>query len=283
LSTVAGKAHFADPTMLTIASTLFNDSTIKRLFVETEKSPRGKYTVNVTWEGKSEPVTIDDMIPVLGASSEPEAAFGTVGDKNEMWFHLWLKAVAKMVGGYANIFTTDTTAITPYTQQAAEALVPGADAQQVAALAPVLQLNKLARAIVPADQMSDEDLIQGLGTSMVGASVDDIAPKAGAGVTPDLIVNVSQLPTWQTTVHVSDFLVLEVMGIVPEDLVMRVTSISGNETIYEATDGWAQIEMDETDSPYEIVCDSVLEPHLFKECEFDLDYLPENMTLQQIQ
>lgn len=272
----AGKAHYANPLLLTICSQLFNSSRIQRLFVEQSATATGKYTVNAEWEGRSEQVVIDDMIPVLGASSEPEAAFGTVGAKNEMWFHLWLKGIAKMVGGYGKIFGTDTTAISEYTREQANTLVPGADAQQLAALGPVLQLNKMARAIVPRDEVSDEALVTGIGRDLEGAQQTDIAPAAGAAATPDIVNNTTEVSTLQVTVHASDSMWIYVDGIVPDDIAFEVTSLSGQRAVYGQGD---QVDLEETDSPYEIVMTTAMPQSSLKPFDWDLDYISENMTV----
>merc|ERR1712195_30584 len=189
------------------------------------------------------------MIPVLGASSAPLAAFGSVGDANEMWFHLWLKANEAIPGG-------------------------GADAQQVAALAPMLQLQKMANAFLPSD---GGDVLAELSAQFADAKMDDIAPKEGAAVSPDVVESVTALPVFDIELTDDDNVIVSVEGIVPTDAKITITSAMGTvvewQPVIEGND-WTEVNMLVAETPYHIEVTSESNEEDFqalKACHWDVD------------
>ena len=274
----AGKAMYGDAAMLAMVSGFMQHISVENFFTESAVSHSG-YNVTISWEGRNETVLIDDMIPVLGASSEPLAAFGSVGDANEMWFHLWLKALAKVAGGYANIFSADTTAVTPYTQKKANEAIPAgmltggnADAQQVAALAPMLALQKMANAFLP----SDGNVLADLSAEFEGAKMSEIAPKEGAADTPDVVESVTSLPLYEILLTADDYAIISVAGIVPTDIKVTITSNSGSEVVWQPTikDNWVQVDMFFADTPYSIeVTSESSDIQELKACQWDVEFV----------
>ena len=274
----AGKAMYGDAAMLAMVSGFMQHISVESFFTESAVSHSG-YNVTISWEGRVETVLIDDMIPVLGASSEPLAAFGSVGDANEMWFHLWLKALAKVAGGYANIFSADTTAVTPYTQKKANEAIPAgmltggnADAQQVAALAPMLALQKMANAFLP----SDGNVLADLSAEFEGAHISDIAPKEGAADTPDVVESVTTLPVFEIEMTADDHAVIFVDGIIPTDAKVTITSANSEVVWQPAVEGtdFLKVDMFLAESPYNVEVTSESNEDDFqqlKACVWDVD------------
>jgi len=271
----AGKAMYGDAAMLAMVSGIMQNIQVENFFTESAVSHTG-YNVTISWEGREETVLIDDMIPVLGASSQPLAAFGSVGDANEMWFHLWLKALAKVAGGYANIFSADTTAVTPYTQRKANEAIPGggADAQQVAALAPMLQLQKMANAFLPSD---GGDVLAELSAQFADAKMDDIAPKEGAAVSPDVVESVTILPVFDIELTDDDNGIVSVEGIIPTDTKVTITSAMGTEVVWQPViedSPWKEVNMLLAETPYHIEVTSESNEDDFqalKACHWDVE------------
>jgi len=81
---------------------------IQNIFVNRERSPRGKYVVNLYCanEKKFVEIEIDDTIPIYDKSLEegyvPQAAFAQPNG-NELWAILLEKAFAKFCGSYENL------------------------------------------------------------------------------------------------------------------------------------------------------------------------------------
>jgi hypothetical protein len=85
---------------------------LKRIFIERDEE-RGKYTfrlfrVDNKLEGTPVLITIDDHLPV---SEYNTMFYGKCTNKNEFWFPLLEKAVAKMLGGYNKISSSFALAV----------------------------------------------------------------------------------------------------------------------------------------------------------------------------
>lgn len=260
---------FGNPILWTFMSMITNPEQVKSL-IRPGAQP-GQYVVAVAWDGTTSEVTIDDLIPVTGAAFDPKAAFGSLGQQNEMWSHLYIKAMAKKAGSYAAVFALDTDRVSSLVSQLANSIVPGADPETLASFAPALAALEQAKkcGFYNDPEVSDAELVKAYVTEMLsgGAGARDALADSASSADEH---KGNTLQAFQAQIEASDSGTLSFWckGLMPEDLKLVMCDVNGLSSEHNFDEF---LSVNEHDSPYIVTLQSAMDHAQLKELQIGVE------------